>query len=163
MSTINGRACVVNGKAVDKVFSNGKQVYGRNLASASDLKKGYLDRDNGGINYWGGSDFHLDNYIATNGETVFTFSSPDYAFKGNWNDTLAMYDSDKKYLGYQTITSSTQTLSKSNTTYIRFSINFVNEGGISDHLSDWLANHRYKLEKGTTATPWTPAPEDILK
>ena len=163
MSTINGRACVVNGTPVDKVFSDGKQVYGRNLASASDLKGGYLDRDNGGVDNWGGSDFHLDNYIATNGETVFTFSSPDYAFKGAWADTLAMYDSDKKYLGYQTITSSTQTLSKSNTTYIRFSINFVNEGGISDHLSDWLANHRYKLEKGTTATPWTPAPEDILK
>lgn len=31
MTTINGRACVVNGKPVDKVFSNGVQVYGRNL------------------------------------------------------------------------------------------------------------------------------------
>ena len=32
MSTINGKVCVVDGVAVDKVFSNGKQVYGRNLA-----------------------------------------------------------------------------------------------------------------------------------
>ena len=31
MPTINGRVCVVNGKPVDKVFSNGVQVYGRNL------------------------------------------------------------------------------------------------------------------------------------
>ena len=31
MTAINGKACVVNGKAVDAVFSNGKQVYGRNL------------------------------------------------------------------------------------------------------------------------------------
>lgn len=31
MPTINGRACVVNGVAVDKVYSNGRQVYGRNL------------------------------------------------------------------------------------------------------------------------------------
>jgi hypothetical protein len=31
MTIINGRACVVNGVAVDEVFSNGKQVYGRNL------------------------------------------------------------------------------------------------------------------------------------
>jgi len=31
MTTINGRACVVNGTPVDKVFSNDKQVYGRNL------------------------------------------------------------------------------------------------------------------------------------
>jgi len=31
MSTINGNVCVANGVAVDKVFSNGRQVYGRNL------------------------------------------------------------------------------------------------------------------------------------
>ena len=31
MPTINGRACVVNGTPVDKVFSNGRQIYGRNL------------------------------------------------------------------------------------------------------------------------------------
>lgn len=31
MSTINGKVCVVNGTPVDKVFSNGKLVYGRNL------------------------------------------------------------------------------------------------------------------------------------
>lgn len=31
MSTINGKACVANGRPVDKVFSDGRQVYGRNL------------------------------------------------------------------------------------------------------------------------------------
>lgn len=31
MPTINGKVCVVDGVPVDKVFSNGKQVYGRNL------------------------------------------------------------------------------------------------------------------------------------
>lgn len=31
MPTINGRACVANGTPVDKVFSDGRQVYGRNL------------------------------------------------------------------------------------------------------------------------------------
>ena len=31
MPIINGGVCVVNGKPVDKFFSNGKQVYGRNL------------------------------------------------------------------------------------------------------------------------------------
>lgn len=31
MSTINGKVCVVDGVSVDKVFSNGRQVYGRNL------------------------------------------------------------------------------------------------------------------------------------
>ena len=31
MPTINGKVCVVDGVAIDKVFSDGKQVYGRNL------------------------------------------------------------------------------------------------------------------------------------
>lgn len=35
MPIINGRACVVNGTPVDKIFSNGKQVYGRNLIRGS--------------------------------------------------------------------------------------------------------------------------------
>lgn len=145
MPTINGRACVANG---------------RNLIVQSDLKGGYLDRDNGNMLPWGNTDFNSDKYIATNGATVLTFSSPDYVFKGNWLDTLAMYDSDKNYLGWQSITSATQTLSKPNVAYIRFSINFTDEGGTAEELSDWLANHRYKLEKGSVATPLTPAPVD---
>lgn len=162
MPTINGRACVVNGTPVDKVFSDGRQVYGRNLIVKSDLKKGYIDRSNGGMSTWTSGDFYSDNYIATNGETVFMLSSPDYVFKGGINHTLAMYDSDKNFLGWQSITSATQTLSKSNAAYIRFSINFVDEGGTGGNLSDWLDKHRYKLEKGSVATPHSPAPEDVV-
>lgn len=161
MPTINGRACVVNGTPVDKVFSDGRQVYGRNLIVKSDLKNGYINRDNGGINVYV-DNFSSDNYIPTNGATVFTLSSPDYVFKGSFNHTLAMYDSDKNFLGWQSITSATQTLSKSNAAYIRFSINFVDEGGTGDNLSDWLDKHRYKLEKGSVATPHSPAPEDVM-
>ena len=162
MTTINGRACVANGTQVDKVFSNGKQVYGRNLIGKSGLRPGYTDRKFGNMVSNNERDFCLNNYIATNGATVFTFSSPDYAFKGNNNNTLAMYDSDKNFLDWQPITYPTQTLSKSNATYIRFSINFVVEGGTSGNLSDWLGTHRYKLEKGSVPTPWTPAPEDVM-
>jgi len=145
MLAINGKVCVANG---------------RNLIVQSDLKPGYLDRGLGVANSDGGFDFKSNNYIATNGATAFTFSSPDYVFKGSDNDTLAMYDSDKNYLGWQSITSATQTLSKSNVAYIKFSINFINEGGTPGKLSDWLDTHRYKLETGTTATPLTPAPVD---
>lgn len=35
MTTINGKACVVNGVPVDKVFSDDKQVYGRNLLTGT--------------------------------------------------------------------------------------------------------------------------------
>jgi len=144
MSTINGRACVANG---------------RNLIVQSDLKNGYLNKNDGSM-VVSNTDFYSDNYIDTNGGTVFTFSSPDYVFKGSIYDKLIMYDSNKKFMGYQFIDSPTQTLSKPNVAYIRFSINFVNEGGTSGKLSDWLNSHRYKLETGTTATPLTPAPVD---
>ncbi len=132
---------------------------GTNLIVQSDLKPGWFDQGTGGM-VDGANDFHSDNYIATNGGTVFTFSSPDYTFKGNSHDPLLMYDSNKNYLGCQLITSPTQTLSKSNVAYIRFSINFPDEGGTTGKLSDWLANHRYKLEKGSIATSWSPAPSD---
>lgn len=134
---------------------------GTNLIVQSDLQSGYIRRDDGGVND-DGDDFHSENYIPTNGATVFTFSSPDYAFKGNINDTLSMYDNNKKFLGCQSITSPTQTLSKPNAAYIRISINFANEGGTSGNLSDWLANHRYKLEKGSVATDWCPNPTEIM-
>jgi hypothetical protein len=134
---------------------------GTNLIVQSDLKPGYLSRDDGSV-VGDGDDFYSASYIATNGQTVFTLSSPDYVFKGDINNTLSMYDSDKKYLGWQSITSTTQTLSKSNVAYIRLSINFVNEGGIPGHLTDWLDNHRYKFEKGSVATDWCPNPTETL-
>lgn len=161
MPTINGKACIANGKPVDKVFSNGKQVYNRNLIIQSDLKSGFFYED-GSVN--GASiNFRSDNYIATNGATVFTFSSPDYTFIGDYySDRIIMYDSDKNYLGFQPLDSPTQTLSKPNVAYIRFSINSKYEGNTTDNSSDWLSAHRYKLEKGSVATPWTPAPEDVM-
>lgn len=52
MTTINGKACVVNGTPVDKVFSNSKQVYGRNLLADSGFESG-----NTPANYaWGTSE-----------------------------------------------------------------------------------------------------------
>lgn len=143
---------------VNSVLSNGGGV---NLVAQSDLKGGYIRKEDGGVTGVATDDFHVDRYIPTNGSTVFTFSSPDYTFKGSANCCLAMYDSDKKYLGSQNITTATQTLSNPNTAYIRFSINFVQEGGTMNGLSDWLSSHRYKLEKGAIAHDWQPAPEDF--
>ena len=53
MATINGKACVINGVPVDKVFSNGRQVYCRNMPVDTDVpnnaiyknKYGYVLRD----------------------------------------------------------------------------------------------------------------------
>lgn len=132
---------------------------GTNLIVQSQLKSGWLDTS-GNLNN-SNTDFNSD-YIATNGATVFTFSSPDYVFKGIGGvDRIIMYDSNKNCIGWQPLDSATQTLSKSNVAYIRFSINFTDEGGTAGGLSDWLADHRYKLEVGSVATPWCPAPSEM--
>jgi len=53
MTTINGRACIVNGVPVDKVFSNGKQVYGRNY-----IENSQPNNDSGWFFTSGGTDNH---------------------------------------------------------------------------------------------------------
>ena len=64
MTTINGRACIVNGVPVDKVFSDGKQVYGRNLLI--------------------GTSDNVVHYNSTNGYTVWK----SYVTKFNVGDIL---------------------------------------------------------------------------
>ena len=56
MPTINGKVCVVNGVPVDKVFSNGKQVYGRNLLLDSKTRTRdpyWFSKNWGWTNDWG--------------------------------------------------------------------------------------------------------------
>ncbi|MGK4058639.1 hypothetical protein AB0Y04_02750 [Loigolactobacillus coryniformis] len=158
--TVTSKTAVMNGLQPNKTYVFGVQpdngqtgAVGANLIVQSDFKYGYIFGD-GGVHSTS-IDFYSENYIDTNGETVFTFSSPDYVFKGDGiTDRLAMYDSNKKYLGYQPLNSATQTLSISNVAYIRFCINSAGEGNTTGRASDWLANHRYKLEKGSVATTY---------
>lgn len=131
---------------------------GTNLIVQSTLAQGYINRDKGSVIPWSSSDFHTD-YIPVSGITTITISSPDYTFTYKGDNSLGMYDADKKFLGWQNLYPTT-TFSQEKVAFIIVSINFVDQGGISGHLSDWLAKHRYKLEKGSMATDWTPAPED---
>ncbi|UTD42263.1 cell envelope integrity protein TolA [Lactiplantibacillus plantarum] len=131
---------------------------GTNLIVQSTLAPGYLDRDKGSVNGYGNSDFHI-GYIPVSGITTVTISSPDYTFTYNANHTLAMYDADKKFLGWELLYPTT-TFSQENVAFIMISINFVTQGGTSGSMSDWLAKHRYKLEKGSVATDYSVNPED---
>jgi len=90
MSTINGRACVVNGTPVDKVFSNGKQVYGRNLltGTCNDIKSA---TGNGQTTMQGASAAILGVYSRTDSyEQVISSSSDEffYRFVGPDNNNL---------------------------------------------------------------------------
>ena len=185
MATINGRACVVNGTPVDKVFSNGKQVYGRNL---------YTDTQN------------FDNLAPWYASRLWTKTTDTY--KGlaiiqttqDWNG-LSQYIQVEKgdILTYSTYVKNTSSIG---TSKIYWQLNGQTEGSYSTATANPVNNAvtitdswqrvsgtivatsdgylrprleriagntntvqiaGIKVEKGSVATPWTPAPEDVLK
>lgn len=169
MPTINGRACVVNGTPVDKVFSNGRQVYGRNLI---------LGTDNSLIitgvnikNQWTYNNSLVNRYnvasLASAFGTQFTLSfdwsvsgsSPSGTFHIQWNNNPWVWlgsplftVSSSNTSGHFSGTNSLSTDSANIATLLGFRLdNFVGTLTISN----------MKLEKGSVATPWTPAPEDV--
>ena len=173
MTTINGKACVVNGTPVDKVFSDGKQVYGRNLLTGTADKiltgagpwvSGYLSNETT-------NDF-ISLFQGLEGETVTI--SVDYKYSG------FVAGSGNNKLGWETgITAgstswvgvwySPKNISGSG----RMSYTFVvpeNITSISGSTKGWIqfsgsgtgTISHFKLEKASIATPWTPAPEDVI-
>ena len=165
MPAINGKACVVNGTPVDKVFSNGKQVYGRNLLSgtSSDLQtKQFTNSWNTGPQATNGS----YKIKLTKGQT-YTYrawldntNGPDQAFV---NVRLLPIGATTDYnLG------SGGSIGKGETGYSTFVFTPTEDGYAGfvpfaygepqTFLAGWKEE---KLEKGSVATSWTPAPEDV--
>ena len=140
------------------------KVGGRNLIVASRWKAGYLygDRDEnaypvGSENYKvlvGYDTFCFDPvYIPTLGESEITYKLYDNGNSKNGVVQIHAYDKDKKFLwwtvnGWDGIVGRTYTYTlPADTCYIRL-------GVTNDKV-------RAKVEFGTVATDWTPAPEDV--
>lgn len=159
MTTINGRACVANGKAVDKVFSNGNQVYGRNLIT-------------------GTSNVLTTVTNATNWSDRLPSYPPVEALKANQTYTASCYlepvehdacicmraASDNIFgtiiaAGSKGISTVTKTLTPEDAEVANnFWISFTSQQKDNSAVSF----KGFKLEKGSVATPWTPAPEDVM-
>lgn len=143
MPTINGRACVVNGTPVDKVYSNGRQVYGRNLFSVRDWNaKPYLTLI---------SVPYMNIQLEPNTEYTLTTNigiTPD-----GWCDVFFFKDDEIISSSTNGVNSSSgRTLTTSSTGNVKVGLR---NHSVSDG-TNWI-----KLEKGSIATPWTPAPEDL--
>ncbi|WP_353891497.1 hypothetical protein [Latilactobacillus sakei] len=209
MSTINGKVCVVNGVAVDKVFSNGRQVYGRNLLADSGFESGNVPSVT-----WGPS--AIGAITVSSGGENFPQSFGKYMLKIESNDASTVLDQFILYplanailiksgetwtysyyyasAGAATGPASDYLLSGGNsnpiwglsmghgnrittggqTTWHRFTVTFTATADITvTHIRfgfvkkstnhGWICIDNIKLEQNPVATPWTPAPEDVLK
>lgn len=171
MPTINGRACVVNGTPVDKVFSNGRQVYGRNLLTGT-----------GSHTFTGTGPFVYDRMSnETDNDLLTIFKglegqivtiSVDYKYSGftagsgrnqiGWE--IQINADSVSWLGpwyYPTNSSGSGRISL--TFVVPKNITSIGEGNayiIFPGSGTGTLSH-LKLEEGSVATPWTPAPEDV--
>ncbi|MEZ7280413.1 phage head spike fiber domain-containing protein [Limosilactobacillus fermentum] len=176
MPTINGKACVVNGTPVDKVFSNGKQVYGRNLytdthnfdnpaswfsysswTKTTDTYNGLavmqITQD------WSG----ICQYIQVKKGDVLTYSVYAQNTSGIGKSTIywtfASSATANPVSNVVTITDSWQRVSG---TVVATSDGYLRPRlERSNNNTSTLQIAGIKLEKGSVATPWTPAPEDV--
>lgn len=177
MPTINGRACVVNGTPVDKVFSNGVKVYGRNLLnfkSGVTLGKYYGWRADV-ISYSGNR--AIFNKVKVTPNSQYTISAnwsntewlSIYAFT-NESDTTAVarygsygglgeFSWNSNFAGGYTVANNCTFTVPANVNYIGVSYCSASTDTLALQA---LLNGKPKLEQGSTATPWTPAPEDVM-
>ena len=201
MPTINGKVCVVNGVPVDKVFSNGKQVYGRNLLLDSQtriLDTSWFSKNLVWTKDWG-------TYLGSNiKRTSYSWNNDRYRYKDlldrgviNTTDdfTYSVYfrvvgedPAGMSYADIKLISAST-----SENGYVPLQLTSLKEGQWArivvpikfidveyDQAYDYdyairlemtaatkVAGAYYefaapKLEKGSIATPYSIAPEDVL-
>ena len=172
MPTINGKACVVNGTPVDKVFSNGRQVYGRNLLANSDQQ--FIGVGGGNLSEFLEIPFNLndifDKYGADRDYTVsFDLSSKDpskvnsirsYPNPGTPNPDKYMFNS----VEHKNVTTTPKR-------YSRIIHPTLNDASIKITTLVFYGQYntgnvpivnRIKITLGNTDNNvWTPAPEDI--
>lgn len=176
MPAINGRACVVNGTPVDKVFSNGRQVYGRNLLTGTrDFDNWYVYGTKVAVTNDQGT-FQAATGALSSGEPYCDVASRDIYPLGKNTDYTASFwvkaseNADITSYLYGSGYVDVATVNQATTDYTRVVVHFHNGNNTATPIfiparifktgvTVWV--YGCKLEKGATATPWTPAPEDV--
>ena len=160
MPTINGRACVVNGTPVDKVFSNGKQVYGRNLLTGTSNVQDYTLSGSG---YALGS--QSNNGVAASIPVTpgkyYTYSVIVKSATFKFYPKIEFFDSSKKFISRALLSGTdigvlkVKAVAPANAAFMMVSMVLQNPPE-----SQTVVFNSEKLEVGTTAMPWSPNPAD---
>ena len=159
MPTINGKACVVNGVPIDKVFNNGVQVYGRNLIRRANITAGYVKID--------GTSAPADNTLERVTDFIEVEPNQTYWMQDKVNLApgqypwfcVGIYDGDKAFISRPFFQGSNATANV--TVFNKLKIIMPNNAKYVRVSSCTYGNSIDKFEKSETATPWTPAPEDV--
>ncbi|GAV18156.1 hypothetical protein ACI3P6_16435 [Lacticaseibacillus paracasei] len=178
MPTINGRACVVDGTPVDKVFSNGKQVYGRNLVLNTASFEGWnIKGDN--VSFVPSSTKGIKSSRTPSGwaspvATLEAKAGETYSISIRfWSDSksvisAAIYmrkspdvSSAATWMGSGNAENTAKTITISFKATEDETLYFTFENGTT--ISDGsFFTEQWKIEKNSSSTPWTPAPEDVM-
>lgn len=150
MADITHGTWIKDGKAVDKVFSNGKQVYGRNLIKNGDIMYSWVGEYNiiikDGVFVYVSASFVKGMYQIEARAIDDSIVGADFGWQ--WDGAL-QGESIKLSKDWQKATA----LFEYN---IPLGLRVI--GGLG------LIELRFiKAEQGTTATPYSVAPEDLLK
>lgn len=169
MSIINGKALVKDGKAVDKVFSNGMQVYGRNLLKGTRTPVSLTG--NNTLNqvvslYYFGNGKNVQNQGLSVGDTL--------TFEFNWevsNPSGGLFYIQLNGTNWQKLSQNISITSENKSGHSKLS--FVVDAGFlagvanatrlrADYLpTNSVLNISYaNFTKGSA--PWSPAPEDYI-
>lgn len=159
MTTINGKACVVNGVPVDKVFSDGKQVYERNLVTGTSKEFKTVTRSGWGNSptnlasgKYGAGRYHASAYIENTTPVGMKLYVGIYGDDGKF-----IYNALGGFMpaGKSGIASSTFNVSEGqllNSVFVGF-----------ENLQTESYTYKYKeVMVKRTPIPWTPAPEDYI-
>ena len=174
MADITHGAWIKDGKAVDAVYQSGVKIYGQNLLTGTANKtitgqnaSGYLSNET--------DDDFLSIFQGLEGETVTV--SVDYKYQGfvaginrnrmGWESQIVA-DSKTLYFGPWYYADSSMNSSGYGRIFSTFvvpknitSIGYAN--GYTQFSGSGIGTLSHlKLEKGSVATDWSPAPEDIL-
>jgi hypothetical protein len=164
MADITHGTWIKDGKPVDAVYQGGVKVYGRNLltGTSADLQTSPYAHDNshGGFIY----NFSSDNLSTLLGNKITTRAfihnttthTVNLVMWTNYGGVIVGTDVPAGTEGYSTINYSVPSNSDTwgNITIRAYAENAEING---------VPYKEFKSEKGSVSTPWTPAPEDILK
>lgn len=181
MSTINGKVCVVDGVAVDKVFSNGQQVYGRNLlTNTSDFSYNWYA--------WSGQ-LSISKTMEYNGYPSMVLASSSGQQLSSQHLSLGTLNNSTKYtasfwakadnVGDKAHTELWGSIGATNfvltADWVRYTTVLTSKPDVNTNISHCVyfvgvpggnKGNVYialpKLEIGTVSTPHSPAPEDVM-